>query len=454
MTPDHMRDGEVTNGDEARPHVTAGGLHVETAVLHGGFRRDPTTRAIVPPIYQSVAYEFDDTTHAADLFALRAEGHTYTRISNPTCEILEQRMTAVEGGAAALSASSGMAAVMLAVMNLASAGDNVVSGRYLFGGTWTLFNNSLRHMGVDVRLVDPDDPEAFREATDARTRCYFGETLPNPRLAVFPIREVADVAAEVGVPLIVDNSAAPVICRPLEHGASMTVYSATKFLAGHGTSLGGVVVDAGTFDWAAHAERFGRFTRPDTDIGGVVWAEASERGDAAKTPYILRLRQTLARDVGATLSPFNAFLVLQGLQTLPMRMRAHCANATAVAEMLSGHAAVQEVTYPGLFEGEARRRADLYLSGMHGALIQFELRGGLERARRFIDSLRLVYHLANIGDARSLAIHPASTTHGQLTPADQRAAGVTEGGIRLSIGIEHVDDILADLDQALEAAST
>lgn len=433
--------------------MVAQGWHVETSVLHAGFRRDPTTHAIVPPIYQSVAYEFDDTTDAADLFALRADGHTYTRISNPTCEILERRMTSVEGGVAALSASSGLAAIMLAVMNIASAGDNIVSGQYLFGGTWTLLKNSLRRMGVDVRFVDPSDPEQFRRATDGKTRAYFGETLPNPRLAVFPIREVADIAEDVGIPLIVDNSAAPVICRPLEHGASLAIYSATKFLAGHGTSLGGVIVDGGTFDWAAHADRFERFTIPDRDIGNVVWVDAVNYGEQVKTPYILRLRQTLARDVGANLSPFNAFLILQGLQTLPMRMHAHCANASAVARMLASHRAVEEVTYPELFEGEERRRADLYLSKANGALIQFELRGGLEAARRFIDSLKLFYHLANIGDARSLAIHPASTTHAQLSAVDQLAAGVTQGGVRLSIGIEHVDDILADLDQALEAAS-
>jgi O-acetylhomoserine (thiol)-lyase len=313
-----------------------------------------------------------------------------------------------------------------------------------------LFANTLKDFGVECRFVDPADPEAFARATDERTRCYYAETLPNPKLQVFPIREVADVGARLGVPLIVDNTAAPILCRPLDHGAAVVMYSTTKYIGGHGTSIGGLIVDGGRFDWAAGGARFPTLNQPDPSYHGAVWTEAVK--PLGPIAFIIRARVVLLRDVGAAMSPFNAFLFIQGLETLPLRMRAHCANAARVAEWLVLHPKVVRVIYPGLQSGETRRRADAAMAGGYGALVGFELKDGRDAGRRFIDGLKLIYHVANIGDARTLAIHPASTTHSQLSPDDRLATGVSEGYVRLSVGIEHIDDSLADLDQALAQA--
>ena len=424
--------------------------HPETLALHAGFRSDPHTGSVAVPIYQTTSYEFHDTGHAANLFALKELGNIYTRIMNPTCDVLEQRITALEGGAAALAVSSGQAASAMAIQNIAGAGDNIVSATDLYGGTWNLFANTFKTFGIEVRFVDPSDPENFRRATDARTKAYYAETLPNPKLKVFPISEVAAIGNDLGVPLIVDNTSAPVLCKPLQHGAHIVVYSTTKYIGGHGTSIGGIIVDGGSFDWEKNAERFPGLTQPDPSYHGAVWTEAVK--PLGPIAYILKARVTLQRDLGYALSPFNAFLFLQGLETLPLRIREHSRNAEAVAAFLKNHPDVTAVIHPSLQDGEPRRRADAYLKGGYGGLVGFELAGGLAAGRRFIDALQLFYHVANIGDARSLAIHPASTTHSQLSPEEQAATGVTDGYVRLSIGLEHIDDILADLDQALTAS--
>jgi O-acetylhomoserine (thiol)-lyase len=425
--------------------------HPETIVLHAGYRSDPTTNAVAVPIYQTTSYQFRDTEHAANLFGLRELGNIYTRIMNPTGAVLEERVAALEGGVAALALGSGQAASMFCVNNIAQAGDNFVSSTDLYGGTWNLFLHTMqRTMGIEVRFVDPSDPENFRRATDAKTRCYYAETLPNPKLEVFPIGEVARIGREMGVPLIVDNTAAPILCRPIEHGAAVVMHSTTKYIGGHGTSIGGIVVDGGNFDWEKHADRFPLLNQPDPAYHGAVWTEAVK--PMGPVAYIIKMRVTLLRDLGAAASPFNSFLHIQGLETLALRMRAHCANAAAAASFLKRHPKVSRVIHPSLMEGEPRRRADAYLKGGYGGLLGFELTGGLDAGRRFIDALKMFYHVANIGDARSLAIHPASTTHSQLTPEEQLQTGVTDGYVRLSIGIEHEDDIIADLRQALEKA--
>jgi O-acetylhomoserine (thiol)-lyase len=425
--------------------------HAETIALHAGYRSDSATGAVAVPIYQTTSYQFESTEHAGNLFALKELGNIYTRIMNPTQAVLEERVAALEGGVAALALASGQAASMFAVQNICHAGDNFVCSTDIYGGTWNMFQNTLRTMGIECRFVDPADPENFRRATDARTRCYYAETLPNPKLAVFPIAEVAAIGRELGVPLIMDNTACPVLCQPIRHGAAISVQSLTKYVGGHGTSIGGIIVDGGTFDWEAHADRFPMLNTPDPSYHGAVWTQAAR--PLGPVAYILKARVTLLRDIGAALSPFNAFLFIQGLESLPLRMREHCRNAAAVAEYLSAHPAVARTIYPGLATGEARRRAEQYLTSGYGGLVGFEIAGGREAGRRFIDHLKLFYHVANIGDARSLAIHPASTTHSQLTPEEQALTGVTDGYVRLSIGLEHIDDILADLDQALAAAT-
>jgi O-acetylhomoserine (thiol)-lyase len=346
--------------------------------------------------------------------------------------------------------ASGQAASAYSVLNLAQAGDNIVSSTDLYGGTWTLFAQTLKQFGIETRFVDPSDPEAFRRATDAKTRAYFAEILPNPKLHVFPIREVADIGRSLGVPLIADNTATPLIARPFEHGAAIVVYSATKYIGGHGTSIGGLIIDGGNFPWEQHAERFPLLTQPDEAYHGAIWTEAAK--PLGPIAYALRARVKLLRDIGAAISPFNAFQILQGLEALPLRLRQHNENAILVANFLKGRSDVSRVIFPSLQTGEPRRHADAYLKGGYGGLVGFELKGGVEAGRKFIDSLELLYHVANIGDARSLAIHPASTTHQQLTADEQLAAGVTPGYVRLSIGLEHPDDILADLSQALDAA--
>jgi O-acetylhomoserine (thiol)-lyase len=426
--------------------------HPETTVLHAGPRSDGASGAVAVPIHQTTSYQFRSTEHAANLFALKEFGNIYSRIMNPTCDALEQKVAALEGGVAALAVSSGQAASAMALQNLCRAGDNVVSSTDLYGGTWNLFANTLASMGIEVRFIDPADPEAFRRATDARTRAYYAETLPNPKLQVFPIGEVAAIGRELGVPLIMDNTAAPVICRPLEHGAAVVVHSTTKYIGGRGTSIGGIIVDGGNFDWAAHRERFPTLNEPDPSYHGAIWTEAVK--PLGPVAYIIRARVVLLRDIGACMSPFNAFQFIQGLETLPLRMREHCRNAGEVALYLKRHGAVARVIYPALHEDpEQRRRCNAYLKGGYGGLVGFELKAGHGAGARFIDALKLFYHVANIGDARSLAIHPASTTHSQLSGADQLASGVTPGYIRLSVGIEHIDDIIADLTQALAAAT-
>lgn len=431
--------------------MTTDSRHFETLALHGGsYRADPATGAVAVPIYQTTSYQFQDTGHAARLFALEELGNIYTRVQNPTTDALEQRIAALEGGAAALAVSSGQTASAYSILNLAQAGDNIVSSTDLYGGTWTLFASTLKQFGVEVRFVDPSDPENFRRASDDKTRAFYAETLPNPKLQVLAIREIADIGRALGIPLIVDNTAAPLIARPLEHGAAVVVYSATKYIGGHGTSIGGLIVDGGNFPWEDHADRFPLLTQPDEAYHGAIWTEAAK--PLGPIAYILRVRVKLLRDVGAALSPFNAFQLLQGLETLPLRLRQHNENAVKVADFLAKHPGVSHVIFPGLQSDENRRRAEAYLKGGYGALVGFELKGGVAAGKRFIDALKLLYHVANIGDARSLAIHPASTTHQQLTPEDQLATGVTPGYVRLSIGIEHPDDIIADLTQALAAA--
>jgi len=424
--------------------------HAETLALHAGYRADPQTGAVAVPIYQTTSYQFDSTAHAENLFALRELGNIYTRIMNPTCDVLEKRLAAMEGGAAALAVSSGQAASAMAIQNIAQAGDNIVSSTDLYGGTWNLFANTLKTQGIEVRFVDPSDPENFAKATDDKTRAYYAETLPNPKLIPFPIREVATIGDSFGVPLIMDNTAAPVICQPFKHGASIIVYSTTKYIGGHGTSIGGVLVDGGTFDWEKHAERFPLLNQPDPSYHGAVWTDAVK--PLGPIAYILKARVTLLRDLGYAMSPFNAFLFLQGLETLPLRMREHCRNTQAVADFLAERPEVERIIHPSRLEGNGKAWSETYMEGGLGGLVGFELKGGRDAGRSFIDALELFYHVANIGDARSLAIHPASTTHSQLSPEEQLATGVSDGYVRLSIGIEHIDDILADLDQALSAS--
>jgi O-acetylhomoserine (thiol)-lyase len=425
-------------------------LHPETLALHAGWRADPSTGSVAVPIHQTTSYQFQDAGHARRLFALEELGNIYTRIMNPTVDVLEKRMAAIEGGAAGLAVASGQAASAMSLQNLARAGDNIVASTDLYGGTWNLFANTLKDQGLEVRFVDPADPSAFARATDDRTRAYYAETLPNPKLRVFPIREVAEIGRPLGIPLIMDNTAAPLIARPFDHGAAVVVYSTTKFIGGHGTSIGGMILDSGTFDWQANPARQPLLHLPDPSYHGAIWADiGAALGGIA---YVLRARVTLLRDLGAAMSPMNAFQFLQGLETLPLRMPRHCENAAAVAAWLARQPQVSHVIHPSLQSGEEARRRDAVLHGGHGGLLGFELKGGREAGERFIDALELLYHVANIGDARSLAIHPASTTHSQMTPEEQARAGVTPGYVRLSIGLEHIDDILADLAQALAKA--
>ena len=424
--------------------------HPETLALHAGWRRDEATTAVAVPLYQSTAFQFNSAEHAANLFGLKELGNIYTRIMNPTNDVFEKRIAAMEGGVGALALASGQAASLYSVLNLARAGDNVVSSTDLYGGTWNLFANTLKDMGVETRFVDPADPEAFARATDARTRVYYAETLPNPKLIPFPIAEVAAIGRKLGVPLVMDNTAAPIIVRPFDHGAAVVMYSATKWIGGHGTSIGGVVVDGGNFDWGAQKERQPALNTPDPSYHGAVWAEAAK--PLGPIAYILKMRVTLLRDVGAALSPFNAWLFIQGLETLPLRMREHSRNARAVADFLVKRRDVTRVIHPAYHRGEAAERSGKYLPREQGGLVGFEMAGGAAAGARFIDALKLFYHVANIGDSRSLAIHPASTTHSQLSDEEQEASGVTPGYVRLSIGLEHIDDILADLTQALDAA--
>jgi O-acetylhomoserine (thiol)-lyase len=419
----------------------------ETVALHGGHGGDPATKARAVPIYQTTSYTFDDSGHAARLFALEEFGNIYTRIMNPTTDVFEQRLAALEGGSGALAVASGQAAVVYSLLNLARSGDHVLGSASLYGGTYNAFRHTLPRFGIEVTLVDADDPEAFRKAIRPNTKAVFAETIGNPRVDVLDVETIAAVAHENGVPLVVDNTlATPYLLRPIEHGADVVVHSATKFIGGHGTTIGGAIVDGGRFDWKGSG-RFPEFVEPDPSYHGVRYADAF--GPLA---YVIKARVQLLRDVGAALSPFNSWLLLQGLETLALRVERHSANALRVAETLSKHPKVTWVRYPGLPGDPAYAKAQRYLPKGAGAILTFGVRGGAAAARAVIDELKLFSLLANVGDAKSLVIHPASTTHQQLTPADQLASGVTDEGIRLSVGIESIDDILADLARALDTA--
>jgi O-acetylhomoserine (thiol)-lyase len=425
------------------PSATRG---FDTVALHGGHDGDPTTKARAVPIYQTTSYNFDDTAHAARLFALQEFGNIYTRIMNPTTDVFEQRLAALEGGVGALAVASGQAAVIYSILNVARAGDHIVSSSSLYGGTYNAFVHTLPRFGIEVTLVDPSDPKEVAAAIRPNTKAVFAETIGNPKVDVLDVAAFAKVAHDAQVPLIVDNTLpTPYLLRPIEHGADIVVHSATKYIGGHGTTIGGAIVDAGTFDWTRG--RFPDFTEPDPSYHGLKYVEA-----LGPLAYILKARVQLLRDVGAALSPFNAFLLLQGLETLGLRMERHSQNALRVAEFLASHPKVRWVRYPGLPSDPAYARAQKYLPKGAGSILTFGVKGGADEARAVIDRLKLFSLLANVGDAKSLVIHPASTTHQQLSPADQIASGVSDDLIRLSVGIESIDDILADLRQALDAA--
>ncbi|MBE0598380.1 MAG: O-acetylhomoserine aminocarboxypropyltransferase/cysteine synthase [Desulfuromonadales bacterium] len=419
---------------------------IGTKALHAGQVPDPTTNSRAVPIYQTSSYVFNSSEHAANLFGLKEMGNIYTRIMNPTTDVLEKRLAAMDGGVGALALASGSAAVTLAILNLAKAGDNIISTPYLYGGTYNLFNHTLARMGIKVKFVNTAEPAQVAAAIDDQTRAIFTETIGNPKNNVDDFKALAAVAHERGVPLIVDNTVAtPVLFRPIEHGADIVCYSLTKFIGGHGTSIGGAVVDSGNFNWGNG--RFAEFTTPDPSYHGLVYHEAL--GNLA---YILKMRLTLLRDLGPCLSPFNAFLFLQGLETLHVRMPRHCENALKVAQFLEQHPAVSWVNYPGLTSHPDYQRAQKYLPAGQGAILGFGIRGGAAAGAKFIDNVKLASHLANIGDAKTLVIHPATTTHQQLSAEQQVAAGVSPDFVRVSVGIEAIEDILADLDQALAAS--
>ncbi|MCY0875938.1 MAG: homocysteine synthase [Firmicutes bacterium] len=417
-----------------------------TRAVHAGQTPDPVTGARAVPIYQTSSYVFRDTAHAANLFALKESGNIYTRIMNPTQDVFEQRIADLEGGVGALAVSSGQSAITLAILNIAGAGDEIVASTNLYGGTYNLFAVTLKRMGITVRFVSPDHPEAFAQAVTPRTKAFYVETIGNPRIDVADLRKLADIAHECGVPLLVDSTfATPYLCRPFEHGADIVIHSATKFIGGHGTSIGGVIVDSGNFDWTNG--KFPDLVEPDPSYHGV-----SYTGALGPLAYIVKARVQLLRDLGPAISPFNSFLLLQGLETLHLRMERHSANALAVARFLEQHANVEWVQYPGLESSPYHHLAQTYLPNGQGAILTFGIKGTVADGGRFIDSLKLFSHLANVGDAKSLVIHPASTTHQQLTEEEQRLSGVTPELVRLSIGIEAIEDIIADLDQALNKA--
>jgi O-acetylhomoserine (thiol)-lyase len=436
--------------------MSTNGQRPETIALHGGQEPDAATNARAVPIYQTSSYVFDSTEHAADLFALKQLGNIYTRIMNPTWSVLEQRLAELEGSGlaetpfAALVLASGQAAVTYSVLNIARAGDNIVSVSTLYGGTYNLFAHTLPQYGIEVRFVDPDRPEELAAQVDDRTRLVFAETIGNPRLNVIDIRAWADAAHAAGLPLVVDNTVAtPIGCQVFSLGADIAIHSLTKYIGGHGTSIGGAIVDNGSFDWAAQPDRYPGLAKPDPSYHGVVWTDA-----LGPSAYIGRVRTVLLRNTGAALSPFNAFLFLQGIETLPLRMERHNQNALAVARHLKEHPAVRWVNYSGLPDDQYHEVAGRTLQNGNGALVTFGIDGGLEAGKTFIESLGLFSHLANIGDAKSLAIHPASTTHSQLDEQELDAAGVTQDTVRLAVGIEHIDDILGDIDQALAKTRT
>ena len=423
-------------------------MKFETLAVHAGYSPDPVTRSVAVPIYQTVSYAFDDTQHGADLFDLKVAGNIYTRIMNPTTDVLEKRLAALEGGVAALAVASGMAAITAAIQTLARSGDNIVSSSTLYGGTYNLFAHTLPRQGIEVRFADASDPASFGRLIDARTRAVYCEAIGNPLGNVTDIGALAAVAHAAGVPLIVDNTVpSPYLCRPFEHGADIVVHSLTKYLGGHGTSVGGAIVDSGRFDWAAHADRFGLLVEPDPSYHGVRYVE--HFGAAA---YIARARVVPLRNMGAALSPLNAFLILQGIETLPLRMDRICHNAQHIAEHLRRHPQVRWVRYAGLSDHPDHDIVQRLMRGRASGILSFGLDGGRDAGARFQDALKLFTRLVNIGDCKSLACHPATTTHRQLGPEELAAAGVSEDMVRLSVGIENIDDLLVDLDQALAAA--
>ena len=428
----------------------------ETQQIHAGQVPDPTTGARALPLYQTTAYQFRDTKHAADLFGLAELGNIYTRIMNPTQDVVEQRIAALEGGVAALLLASGSAATTFAILNVAEAGDHIVSSPSLYGGTYNLFHYTLPKFGIQVTFVDnPDDPESWRKAVKPNTKAFFGETIANPKNDLLDIETVAKIAHENNVPLIVDNTVAtPYLIRPIEWGADVVVHSATKFLSGHGNAVVGAIVDSGKFDYAKYPDKFKNFNQPDPSYNGIVYAQALGVGSAfgANLSYIFKIRLTLLRDIGAAVSPFNAWLLAQGLETLSLRIERHVENAKAVAAFLEKHPQVSSVNYASLTSSKWNKLATKYSPKGSGSVLSFEIKGGIESGKKFIEALNLHSHVANIGDVRSLAIHPASTTHSQLSPAEQITAGVTPGLVRLSVGIENIKDIQADLEKAFTAA--
>jgi O-acetylhomoserine (thiol)-lyase len=428
----------------------------ETLQIHAGQTPDPTTGARALPLYQTTAYQFRDTQHAANLFGLAELGNIYTRIMNPTQDAVEQRLAALEGGVAALLVASGSAATTYAVLNVAEAGDHIVSSPSLYGGTYNLFHYTLPKFGVEVTFVeDPDDLDSWRKAVRPNTKAFFGETIANPKNDILDIEGVAKIAHEVGVPLIVDNTVAtPYVIRPIEYGADVVIHSATKFLSGHGNAVVGAIIDSGNFDYAKYPAKFKGFNEPDPSYHGLVFAQALGVGSAfgANLAYIFKIRLQLLRDIGAAVAPFNAWLLAQGLETLSLRIERHLENAKAVAEWLSKHPSVEKVNYASLSNSPWNKLAKKYAPKGSGAVLSFELKGGVEAGKKFVESLKLFSHVANIGDVRSLVIHPATTTHSQLSPEEQLAAGVTPGLVRLSLGLENIEDIKADLEDGFTAS--
>lgn len=423
-------------------------MKIETIAIHGGYSPEPTTKAVAVPIYQTTSYSFDDTQHGADLFDLKVEGNIYTRIMNPTSSVLEKRVTEMEGGVGALALASGMSAITYAIFAIAQQGDNIVSASSLYGGTYNLFAHTLPRLGIEVRFADQHDVKGMEALIDDNTKAVFAETIGNPAGNVLDITAVADMAHSHGVPLIVDNTVpSPYLCRPFEHGADIVVHALTKYMGGHGTSIGGVVVDSGKFPWAKNAERYPLLNEPDPSYHGVIYTEAM--GDAA---FIGRVRVVPLRNMGSAISPFNSFQILQGIETLPVRMDRHCENALTVAQYLQSHDQVNWVRFAGLENHPDKHLAEKYMGGRASSILSFGIKGGAAAGAKFIDALNLIVRLVNIGDAKSLACHPASTTHRQLSPEEMEKAGVSEDLVRLSIGIEHIDDIMADLQQALDKA--
>ena len=422
-------------------------MKLETIAVHGGYSPDPTTKAVAVPIYQTTSYAFDDTQHGADLFDLKVAGNIYTRIMNPTTDVLEKRMAALEGGIGALALSSGMTAITYAVMTIAEAGDNIVSVGTLYGGTYNLFAHTLPQFGIQVRFADYRDPNTFKPLIDAKTKAIFCESIGNPLGNVVDLAALAKIAHDAGVPLIVDNTVpSPYLCRPIEHGADIVVHALTKYLGGHGNSIGGAIVDSGKFPWAAHKARFRRLNEPDVSYHGVVYTEAL--GEAA---FIGRARVVPLRNTGGAISPFNSFLILQGIETLALRMERICDNTLAVAQYLKQQPKVSWINYAGLPDHADHALVQKYMNGRASGILTFGIKGGAAAGARFQDALKLITRLVNIGDAKSLACHPASTTHRQLSPEELKKAGVSEDMVRLSIGIEHIDDLKEDLQQALAA---